>query len=211
MQRCWIPRIRGRLHQQDNKCGRNWIHPCFVFDSQTGVWCFSLFSSVPPLICWVSTGCNKIKYTTLKLYCDQINSNITKHFLTEHLLTLQHFLRVFNMAASGYASDTGRYSNSSHSLSKKVTPIRAMALIRISYGCLPHNQWKPYWTLLQKFEVLTNVLQETVLLYYYSFGHDKFSKLYTLFCYTLYIKYTTAASTDVFSNSSLKSATHSVL
>jgi hypothetical protein len=43
-----------------------------------------------------------------------------------------------------------RYSNSSHSLSKKVTPVRAMALIRISYGCLPHNQWQPYWTFVKQ-------------------------------------------------------------
>jgi hypothetical protein len=32
-------------------------------------------------------------------------SNITKQFLTEHLLTLQDFLQVFNMAATGYAAD----------------------------------------------------------------------------------------------------------
>jgi hypothetical protein len=27
-----------------------------------------------------------------------------------------------------------------------------------------------------------------LLWYYYSFGHNKFSELYTLFCYNLYIK-----------------------
>jgi hypothetical protein len=43
-------------------------------------------------------------YTTLKI-CDQTNSNITTQFLTEHLLTLQDFLQVFNMAAIGYAED----------------------------------------------------------------------------------------------------------
>jgi hypothetical protein len=32
-------------------------------------------------------------------------SNITTQFLTEHLLTLQDFLQVFNMAATGYAAD----------------------------------------------------------------------------------------------------------
>jgi hypothetical protein len=36
-----------------------------------------------------NTGCNKIRYTTLKIYCDQTNSNITTQFVTEHLLTLQ--------------------------------------------------------------------------------------------------------------------------
>jgi hypothetical protein len=50
-------------------------------------------------------GCDRIMYTTLKIYCDQTNSNITTQFLTEHLLTLQHFLQVFNMAATGYAAD----------------------------------------------------------------------------------------------------------
>jgi hypothetical protein len=51
------------------------------------------------------TECNRIIYSNLKIYCDQTNSNITTQFLTEHLLTLQDFLRVFNMAASGYAAD----------------------------------------------------------------------------------------------------------
>jgi hypothetical protein len=31
-----------------------------------------------------------------------------------------------------------------------VIPIRAMALIRISYGCLPNNQWQSHWTLAKK-------------------------------------------------------------
>jgi hypothetical protein len=51
------------------------------------------------------TRCNRIRYTTLKIYCDQTNSNITTQFLTEHLLTLQIFLEVLNMAATGYAAD----------------------------------------------------------------------------------------------------------
>jgi hypothetical protein len=51
------------------------------------------------------TGCNRIRYTTLKIYCDQTNSNITTQFLTEHLLTHQIFLQVFSMAATGYAAD----------------------------------------------------------------------------------------------------------
>jgi hypothetical protein len=41
----------------------------------------------------------------LKIYRDQTNSNITTQFLAEHLLTLQDFLQVFNMAATGYAAD----------------------------------------------------------------------------------------------------------
>jgi hypothetical protein len=51
------------------------------------------------------TGCNRIRYTTLKIYCDQTNSNIKIQFLTEHLLTLQILLQVFSMAATGYAAD----------------------------------------------------------------------------------------------------------
>jgi hypothetical protein len=57
------------------------------------------------MLCLANTGCNRIRYTTLKIYCDQTNSNITTQFLTEHLLTLQNFLQVFNMAAIGYAAD----------------------------------------------------------------------------------------------------------
>jgi hypothetical protein len=34
-----------------------------------------------------------------------MNSNITTEFRTEHLLTLQDFLQVFIMAATGYAAD----------------------------------------------------------------------------------------------------------
>jgi hypothetical protein len=34
-----------------------------------------------------------------------MNSNITTQFRTEHSLTLQDFLKLFNMAATGYAAD----------------------------------------------------------------------------------------------------------
>jgi ribosome-associated protein YbcJ (S4-like RNA binding protein) len=34
-----------------------------------------------------------------------MNSKVTTQFLTEHFLTLQDFLQVFNMAATGYAAD----------------------------------------------------------------------------------------------------------
>jgi hypothetical protein len=52
-----------------------------------------------------STECNRIRYTTLKIYCDQMNGNITTQFLTEYLLALQICLQVFSMAATGYAAD----------------------------------------------------------------------------------------------------------
>jgi hypothetical protein len=58
--------------------------------------------SVGPLS-QLGTGCNRIRYTTLKI-CDQKNSNITTQFLTEHL-ALQDCLQVFNMATTGYAAD----------------------------------------------------------------------------------------------------------
>jgi hypothetical protein len=51
------------------------------------------------------TACDRIRYTNLKIYCDQMNSNITTQFLTEHLLTFQFFLKLFSMAATGYAAD----------------------------------------------------------------------------------------------------------
>jgi hypothetical protein len=50
--------------------------------------CLFLHILSPP---FQSTGCNRIRYTTLKIYCDQIDSNITTQFVTEHLLTLQDF------------------------------------------------------------------------------------------------------------------------
>jgi hypothetical protein len=45
-----------------------------------------------------------MRYTTLKIYCDQTNSNITTQFLAERLLTFQMFLHVFSMAATGYVA-----------------------------------------------------------------------------------------------------------
>jgi hypothetical protein len=51
------------------------------------------------------TGCTRIRHTILKIYCDQMNGNITSQFLAEHLSTLQDFLQVFNMAATGFAAD----------------------------------------------------------------------------------------------------------
>jgi hypothetical protein len=53
----------------------------------------------------INTECNRMRYTILKIYCDQMNSNNTKQFHTEHTLTFQDFLQVFNMAATGYAAD----------------------------------------------------------------------------------------------------------
>jgi hypothetical protein len=63
------------------------------------------YISIVDYIFNIPTGCNRIRYTTLKIYCDQTNSNITTQFLTEHLLTLQDFLQVFNMASTSYAAD----------------------------------------------------------------------------------------------------------
>jgi hypothetical protein len=56
-------------------------------------------------LCVCYTECNGVRYTTLKIYCDQMNNNITTQFLTKHLLTLQDFLQVFSMATIGYAAD----------------------------------------------------------------------------------------------------------
>jgi hypothetical protein len=52
-----------------------------------------------------NTEWNRTRQTTFKIYCDQTNSNITTQFLTEHFLTLQDFLQVFNIAVTGYAAD----------------------------------------------------------------------------------------------------------
>jgi hypothetical protein len=53
----------------------------------------------------IYTGCSRIRYTNLKIYCDQTNSNITTQFLTDHFLTLQVSLQVLNIATPGYAAD----------------------------------------------------------------------------------------------------------
>jgi hypothetical protein len=48
---------------------------------------------------------NRIRYTNLKIYCDERNRNVATQFVTEHVLTLQVSLRVFSVAASDYAVD----------------------------------------------------------------------------------------------------------
>jgi hypothetical protein len=54
----------------------------------------------------VNTGCNRIRYTTLNICCDQTNSNITTQFLTEHFLTLAaNFFTSVQVAATSYAAD----------------------------------------------------------------------------------------------------------
>jgi hypothetical protein len=73
-------------------------------------------------------GCNRTWYTTLKIYCDQTNSNITKQFLTERFLTLQVFYKCSIWLPLVMRQTSRKYSNFSHSLSKKVTSIRAMVL-----------------------------------------------------------------------------------
>jgi hypothetical protein len=50
------------------------------------------------------TECNGIRHTALKT-CDETNSNITTQFVSEHVLTVQVFLQVFNVPAPGYAAD----------------------------------------------------------------------------------------------------------
>jgi hypothetical protein len=55
--------------------------------------------------CYLNTECNRIRYTNLKIYCDQTDSNITTQFLTQHLLTLQVFVQVFNIADPRYVAD----------------------------------------------------------------------------------------------------------
>jgi hypothetical protein len=68
-----------------------------------------------------NTECNRIRYTNLKIYCDQNNSNITTQFLTEHLLTVQVFCKCSIRVPLVMRQTSRRYSYSSHSLPKKVT------------------------------------------------------------------------------------------
>jgi hypothetical protein len=60
-------------------------------------WVYGLF----PLS---NAGCNRIKYTSLKIYRDQTNSNITTVSYRTFINT-SIFLQVFNMAVPGYAAD----------------------------------------------------------------------------------------------------------
>jgi hypothetical protein len=76
-----------------------------------------------------NTECNRIRYTTLKIYCDQMNNNITTQFLTEHFLTLQVFFYKCSVLLPLVMQQTSRrYSN----LPKKVTCTRTMALTILS-------------------------------------------------------------------------------
>jgi hypothetical protein len=79
-----------------------------------------------------NTGCNRIRHTHLKIYCDQTNSNITTQFVTEHLLKLQVFYKCSIRLPRVMRQTSRRYYNSSHSLFKKVTSTRAMALTILS-------------------------------------------------------------------------------
>jgi hypothetical protein len=77
-----------------------------------------------------------------------------------HILIFCHFKKSDSIWLPLVMQQTSRqYSDLSHSLSNNVKPFRAMELIRLLYGCLPHNQWQPYSTLVKKFvEVLINIL-----------------------------------------------------
>jgi hypothetical protein len=66
--------------------------------------CFCSRDNFTVAMYYTYTGCNKIRYTTLKI-CDETNRNITTQLETEHLLTLQAFLQVFSMVAPGYSVD----------------------------------------------------------------------------------------------------------
>jgi hypothetical protein len=80
-----------------------------------------------------NTGCNRIRCTALKIYCDQTNINITTQFLTEHFLTLQvSFYKCSLLLSLVMRQTSRRYSNSTYSLPKKVTCTRAMALTILS-------------------------------------------------------------------------------
>jgi hypothetical protein len=68
------------------------------------MWCIKGLNLRPTDLKY-NTGCNRIRYTNWKIYCDQMNSNITTQFHTQDMLTLRDFLQVFNMAATGYAAD----------------------------------------------------------------------------------------------------------
>jgi hypothetical protein len=91
-------------------------------------------------------------------------SQITTQFLAEHLLTLQIFLHVFSMAVTGYVT-------------------YCLDVFYITSGSIL-NTCKKSWS------VNKCSARNCVVWYYYSFGHNKFSKLYTLFCYTLYLRIT---------------------
>jgi hypothetical protein len=74
---------------------------------------------------------NRIRYTILKIYYDQIKRNITTQFLTQHLLTLLVY-KCSILLRLVMRQTSKRYSNSSHSLPKKVICARAMALTILS-------------------------------------------------------------------------------
>jgi hypothetical protein len=79
-----------------------------------------------------NTECNRIRYTALKIYYDQTNSNITIQFLTEHFLILQVFYKCSILLPLVMWQTSRWYSNSTHILPKKVTCSRAVTLTILS-------------------------------------------------------------------------------
>jgi hypothetical protein len=93
------------------------------------------------------TECNWIRYTTLKMYCDQTNSNIITQFLTERFFTLNVFFTYSILLPPVMRQTSRRYSNSTHSLAKKVTCTRAMALTILSWSLWRSNDTGGIYTL----------------------------------------------------------------
>jgi hypothetical protein len=75
----------------------NAILICFVFPRYLNLVIFGFVS-------YHHTECNRIRYKTLKIYCDQTNGyhNTVSY---RAFLNTSSFLQVLNMAAPGYAAD----------------------------------------------------------------------------------------------------------
>jgi hypothetical protein len=84
--------------------------------------------SDPALMLAYCTGCYRIRYPSLKIYCDETNRNIGTLFTTEHMLTLQVIFTMLNKADLIMRRTYRRYSNSSRKFLKTFTSAGRIAL-----------------------------------------------------------------------------------
>jgi hypothetical protein len=92
-----------------------------------------------------NTGCDRIRYTPLKVYFDETNRTITTQFVIEHLFFFFECLICLPLLVQ---QTSRRYSSLSHNLFKKVTSERAVALSVLSWSSWRSTSMGGIWTLV---------------------------------------------------------------
>jgi hypothetical protein len=84
---------------------------------------------------------NKIRYTTLKTFCDQTHSN--NMFVAQHLSTFQIFLKVLNMAAPAYATGVQESAPAYPRTRDRNCSLSEKRMARKPVFCLQHRKHSP--------------------------------------------------------------------